>query len=184
APGSGEHQPLREAVLEVPRDTEAGEHTAERRGLQEHEYELERRVTGREVEARNARDLRQPARERREEEEWEEHRRKQNLRVRKGVLQGSPRDALDDVHGRHVRVIRSRRALDASLSEMSPSAITKPNPSASAVQSQPVMMRLRTHSIMYETGFSVAAMRNQSTPMSFRGVFIDEMNRKTKSTGK
>ena len=37
---------------------------------------------------------------------------------------------------------------------------------------------------MYETGFSVAAMRNQSTPMRFRGAFIDEMNRNTKRTGK
>ena len=62
--------------------------------------------------------------------------------------------------------------------------MTNPNPSASACQSQPVMMRLRTHSIMYETGFSVAAIRNQSTPMRFRGAFIDEMKRKTKSTGK
>ena len=30
---------------------------------------------------------------------------------------------------------------------------------------------------MYETGFSVAAIRNQSTPMRLRGAFIDEMNR-------
>jgi hypothetical protein len=37
---------------------------------------------------------------------------------------------------------------------------------------------------MYETGFRVAAIRNQSTPMRFRGAFIDEMNRNTKSTGK
>ena len=37
---------------------------------------------------------------------------------------------------------------------------------------------------MYETGLSVAAMRNQSTPMRLRGVFIEEMKRKTKSTGK
>ena len=37
---------------------------------------------------------------------------------------------------------------------------------------------------MYETGFSVAAIRNQSTPMRLRGAFIDEMKRKTKRTGK
>ena len=85
---------------------------------------------------------------------------------------------------RHVLVIRVRSAREARTNETSPSTIAKPNPSASACQSQPVMIRLRTHSIMYETGFSVAAMRNQSTPMRLRGVFIDEMNRKTKSTGK
>ena len=84
----------------------------------------------------------------------------------------------------HVLVIRVRSARDASASETIPSTITKPNPSASACQSQPVMIRLRTHSIMYETGLSVAAIRNQSTPMRFRGAFIDEMNRKTKRTGK
>ena len=67
---------------------------------------------------------------------------------------------------------------------MTPMMITKPNPRASACQSQPVMMRLRTASIMYETGFSVAAVRNQSTPMRFRGAFIEERKRKTKRTGK
>ena len=46
------------------------------------------------------------------------------------------------------------------------------------------MIRLRTHSIMYETGLSVAAIRNHSTPMRLRGVFIEEMKRKTKRTGK
>ena len=46
------------------------------------------------------------------------------------------------------------------------------------------MMRLRTHSIMYETGFSVAAIRNHSTPIRFRGAFIEEMKRNTKRTGK
>jgi hypothetical protein len=59
-----------------------------------------------------------------------------------------------------------------------------PKPSARASVSQPVMIRPRTHSIRYETGFSVASVRNQSTAMRSRGVFIDEMKRKTKSTGK
>ena len=67
---------------------------------------------------------------------------------------------------------------------MTPMMITKPNPRPNACQSQPVMMRLRTASIMYETGLSVAAMRNHWTPMRLRGVFIDEMKRKTKRTGK
>ena len=47
-----EQQPPGEALLEVGRDPEAGEHAAERRRLQQHEHELERRVAGREVEAR------------------------------------------------------------------------------------------------------------------------------------
>ena len=46
------------------------------------------------------------------------------------------------------------------------------------------MMRLRTASMRYETGLSVAIARNQSTSMRFRGAFIDDMNRKMKSTGK
>ena len=46
------------------------------------------------------------------------------------------------------------------------------------------MIRLRTHSIRYETGFTVATKRNQSTPIRFRGVFIEERKRKTKSSGK
>ena len=48
----GEQQPPREAALEVARDPEAGEDTAERGRLQQHEHELERGVAGREVEAR------------------------------------------------------------------------------------------------------------------------------------
>ena len=64
-------QALGEAVLEVTRDPEAGEDAAEGGRLEEDEDELERRVAGREVEARDVRDLRQAAGERREEEERE-----------------------------------------------------------------------------------------------------------------
>ena len=46
------------------------------------------------------------------------------------------------------------------------------------------MIRLRTHSIRYETGLIEARKRNQSTAIRLRGVFIDEMKRKTKSSGK
>ena len=46
------------------------------------------------------------------------------------------------------------------------------------------MIRLRTHSIRYETGFAVAASRNHVTAIRFRGMFIDEMKRKTKKSGK
>ena len=52
AVGRREHEPLREAALEVARDAEPREDAAEGRRLQEHEHELERRVTRREVEAR------------------------------------------------------------------------------------------------------------------------------------
>ena len=64
------------------------------------------------------------------------------------------------------------------------SPIATPNPSASACASQPVMIRLRIPSIRYETGLIVATVRNQSISIRFRGRFIDEMNRKTKKSGK
>ena len=45
------------------------------------------------------------------------------------------------------------------------------------------MIRLRTHSIRYETGLRVANTRNQSHFDQVRGMFIEEMKRKTKSSG-
>ena len=39
-------------------------------------------------------------------------------------------------------------------------------------------------SIRYETGLTVAAQRNQSTSIRFRGKFIDETIRNTNRTGK
>ena len=59
-------------VLEVGGDPEAGEHAAERRRLEQHEHELERRVAGREVEAGHVADVRQAAREGDEEEQRED----------------------------------------------------------------------------------------------------------------
>ena len=59
----------------------------------------------------------------------------------------------------------------------------KPKPSPSACPSQPVMIRLRTHSIRYETGLMLATKWNQSTAIRFRGVFIEERKRKTKRSG-
>jgi hypothetical protein len=59
-----------------------------------------------------------------------------------------------------------------------------PKPSASASPSKPMMIRLRTLSIRYETGFTVATSRNQVISIRFRGRFIDERNRKTKKAGK
>ena len=64
------------------------------------------------------------------------------------------------------------------------SAIAIAKPSASASASQPVMITLRTHSIRYETGLIDARNWNQPTAIRLRGVFIDEMKRKTKSRGK
>ena len=72
-----EQQPPGEAGLEVAGDPEAGEDAAERRRLDEDEAELERRVARLEVEARHLRDLREPARERGEEEEREDQRREE-----------------------------------------------------------------------------------------------------------
>ena len=58
-----------------------------------------------------------------------------------------------------------------------------PKPSASASASQPMMMSERIPSIRYETGLSVATVRNQSISIRFRGMAIDERKRKTKNTG-
>ena len=82
----GQEQPPREPVLEVRRDPEPGEHAAERRRLQQHEHELERRVARREVEARHVADARQAAREGDEEEQREDQRRQQQLRVGHDLL--------------------------------------------------------------------------------------------------
>ena len=78
----------------------------------------------------------------------------------------------------------SARAPTPPPSETIASTVAIPNPSARASASQPVMIRLRTHSIRYETGLTDARKRNQSTAIRFLGVFIDEMKRKTKSGGK
>ncbi len=59
----------------------------------------------------------------------------------------------------------------------------KPKPSASARASQPVMIRLRTASIRYETGLIDASALNHWISIRSRGAFIDEMKRKTKSSG-
>ena len=85
---------------------------------------------------------------------------------------------------RAVTAIRSLRAHEASASETTTSSSAIPNPSARASPSQPVMISPRMFSSRYETGFAVAAARNQSTSIRFRGRFIDEMNRNTKKTGK
>ena len=102
-----QHQPPREAVLEVAGDAEAGEHAAERGRLEQHEDELEGRVAGRELEAGQVRQLREAAHERREEEERERDRRDEDVRRRQRVVRRPPRDAERDGA---VRVPRRRRS--------------------------------------------------------------------------
>ena len=91
-----EHQPAAEAALEVAGDAEAGEDAAERRRLQEHEGELERRVAVGVVEARRLVDPRQPAGEGGEEEQREDQRRDQQRRVGDEVVQVAPGDRAGD----------------------------------------------------------------------------------------
>ena len=73
--------PPREARLEVRGDPEAGEHP-QRRRLQQHEHELERRVAGGgSSNPGHVAHVREPAREGGEEEQREDQRRQQELRV-------------------------------------------------------------------------------------------------------
>ena len=111
-----EQQPPREPVLEVARDAEAREHAAERRRLEQHEHELERRVPVREVEAGDVVDARQPARERREEEEREDQPGQEQRRRREHVVQHAPGDGERDRPelSAHVRVNLSWSAQLAS----------------------------------------------------------------------
>ena len=143
----GEHQPASEAALEVPSDPEAREDTAECRRLEQDEHELERRVATRVVEARHVLHLRQPTREGDEEEEREHQRRQKERRGCDHVLQRPPRDTGGNGPESHVRSILCPRAQLAATSETTATTVAKPKPSASALASQPVMMRLRTHSI-------------------------------------
>ena len=58
-----------------------------------------------------------------------------------------------------------------------------PKPSASASTSQPMTMSERIPSIRYDTGLSVATVRNHSISIRFRGMAMDDRKRKTKNTG-
>src|SRR5919108_4701859 len=180
----GEEEPARETALEVARDPEPREHAAEGGRLEQHEDELEGGVAGRKVESRHLVDPGEPAGEGDEEEEREDERWDEERRVREDVVQRPPRHRACDREPRHARASLERRAKPASVSETSAIAAAIPKPSASASASQPVMMRLRTHSSRYETGFAVARARNQSTAMRSRGSPSDETKRKTKKSGK
>src|SRR5918995_3148085 len=180
-----EHESPHEAALEVPRDPEAGEDPGECCGLEQNEDELERRVPVREVEAGDLLDAREPAREGREEEEWEHQRREKDRRVRKGVVERPPGDRARD--GERLGHVRSNLRTRAWVARANPSRLRPPptaNPSPIASQFHPSITSARTDSIRYETGFALAAHLNQSVSIRLRGMFIDEMNRKTKKTGK
>ena len=143
-----QQQAPREAVLEVGGDPEAGEHAAERRRLQEHEHELERRVAGREVEPRHLAEPRQPARERGEEEQREDQRRQQVRRVGDDVVERPPRDGERDLRvPPHVRTSLVRRAVAAPNTPSAAIASATPKPSAIASPSHPVTMNERIPSI-------------------------------------
>ena len=182
----GEHQPAREPVFEVPRDAEAREDAAERSRLEQHEHELERRVPVREVEAGDVVDPRQPAGEGGEEEEREDQPGQEQRGRREDVVQDAPGDGEGDGPelSAHVRVNLSERAHVAAAIDAIAIAAANPKASASACQSQPAMIKLRRPSIRYEIGLKVATIRNQSVSIKFRGRFIDDRKRPTKSSGK
>src|SRR5439155_22977306 len=180
-----EHQAAHEAALEVARDSESGEDARERRGLQQHEHELERRVAGRKVEARNLRHTRKTTGEGREEEERECKRRQEEGRVREELMEHAPRHTA--CNRKRVGHVRSNRRQSACVARAKPTRLRPPaaaKPSPSASQFQPWMTSERTASIRYETGLIVAIQRNQSVWIRLRGKFIDDRNRKTKNTGK
>ena len=142
-----QQQPPREAALEVACDPEAGEDTRERRGLDDDERELKRRVALREREARRARDPGQTPGEGGEEEEREDERGDQQRLVVREVVQAPPRDALSDREAVHERASLPFSELAARAMATTAIVPAIPKPSASASPSQPITIRLRTPSI-------------------------------------
>src|SRR5262249_35112456 len=163
----GQHQPPGEPTFEVARDPEPGEDPGERSRLDEDERELERRVPARKVEAGRALDPREPAGERGEEEKREDERRDQQRPVAEEVVQHPPGDALRDRERPHERASLVTSAREASATATAATTAAIANPSASASASHPNTTRLRTPSIRYETGFTVAASRNHVTDIRF-----------------
>src|SRR5581483_6233918 len=187
APRRGEHQAAGEPVLEVAGDAEAGEDPAERGRLEQDEAELEAGVAGRVVEAGNVPQPGEPAGERGEVEQREHQPGEEQGRVVKHVVDRPPGDRQRDVPeapgGAHVRVILVRSAsAEASRAAASRPAVIA-NASAIASPFQPSMIRARSPSIRYETGFTLASQRNQSASIRFRGKFIEERSRNAKSSG-
>src|SRR4029453_15917176 len=163
----------------------AGEDAGEGGGLEQDEHELERRVADRELEAGHVVHARQSAGERREEEQRKDEPGDEKRGRGEVVVKHPPGHGARDGQDRpHVRAILPRSASDDSLSPTIDSAIAIPKPSASASPFQPSITRLLIAPIRKETGFSDAAPRNTPVSIRFRGRFIDEMNRKTKKSGK
>ncbi len=157
-PARPEHQPPREAGLEVGGDRESGEDAAEDSRLDQDEDVLEGRVAG-VVEARRVRDRDEAARERGEEEDRHQHRRQEERRVAEHLVEQAPGDRPGRAgvanerrlssHGiRHVRSIRVPSAAVAAQMPIARIATPTPKPSASASPSQPVISRLRYASMM------------------------------------
>ena len=126
-----EQQPPRKSVLEVAGDAEAREDAAERGGLEQHEDELERRVSGRVVEARHVLQLREAAGEGGEEEEREDQRRQEERRRRQHVLERAPRNTDRDRPDSH-RASLCWSAQTESARETTAITAATPKPSASA----------------------------------------------------
>src|SRR5215210_515349 len=138
----GEHEPLREAVLEVSGDGEPGEGPAHRDRLQQRPDVLEGDVARRVVEAGHVAHPRQPPGEGDEEEDGEESRRQ-----KRGVG-----EVLVDLASRHrprnrEEVAHLYTALDLRDAAAPPRASTtmavaQPKPTVRACASQPVITRL------------------------------------------
>src|SRR6185436_2655431 len=107
-------------------------------------------------------------------------------RVREPVVHVAPGEPARDGRERaaaHVRTIRVRSAIDAAVIAMAATPPAQANPSASASGSQPTMNSDRIPSSMYETGFQVATVRNQSVSIRSRGSDIEDRNSAAKKSG-
>src|SRR5439155_770348 len=104
-------------------------------------HELERRVARREVEAGHVADARQAARKGDEEEQREDQRRQEQLRVGRELLDRAPRDTRDDVpEAPHVRANLLRSAVDDPVTPISAIEAANRNPSPSALPCHPKMI--------------------------------------------
>src|SRR6185312_13934127 len=108
------------------------EDPAERRGLEQHEDELEGRVSRRVVEPRHLVDPRQAACERREEEQREDERRDEKRGVREDVVEHAPGHPFRDGQRPHERVSLVRKDTEASVTATTAMRMATPKPSASA----------------------------------------------------
>src|SRR4029079_15328949 len=144
--------------------------------LEQDEAELEARVAGWVVEARDVLQAGETPREGDEVQQQEHQPGNEKRRVVQHVVEGAPADRQRDVpelaDGVHVRVILVCRARPeaTSASVIRPAAMANASPNASPFQ--PSMIRLRRPSIRYETGLTVASQRNQLAAITLRGQFI------------